>query len=331
VPRSAVLGCGRHLPPRVVTNEDLAADLGTAAAELEARTGVGSRRHAGVGLGPSDLGREAALDALGRAGLEPGDVDLIVVATMTPDIAFPGPGCFLQHKLGCRTVGAIDVRAQCAGFVFAVATADRFVRAGAARHALVVGGEVHSTALDYSPRGAAVTPYFGDGAGAVVLGPASSSPGVLAAVLRSDPTDLERFWCEFPASRNFPARMEREHLRSGAHFYRVDAARIHPQAERALPEVAGEALVQAGLAPEAVALWIVHYLDPRVARRAARAMGAPDDRVVASAELAGHVASAGAGIALADAVAAGRVGRGDVVCLAAFGAGMSWGSMILRL
>ena len=329
---SAVLGCGRHLPPRIVTNEELAVRLGAPADQLEHRSGVRSRHYVepGQGLGPSDLGREAALAALRGAGLEPADVDLIVFTTMTPDIPFPGPGCFLQHKLGCRTVGALDVRAQCAGFVFALATADRFVRAGAASRVLVVGGEVHSTALDYSLRGAAVTPSFGDGAGAVVLGEAAV-PGLLATVLHSDPTDLERFWCEFPASRHYPARMDLEHFHAGAHFYRLDAERVHPQAEQALVAVVEEGLARADVAPDRVALWLMHYVDPRIARRAADRLGAPAERVVATAEIAGHVAAGGIPIALADALDAGRVGRGDVVCCAAFGAGMSWGSVVVRL
>ena len=175
---SAVLGCGRFLPPRVVTSEALAGELGIAGAAMTEMSGVRQRHYAEPGIGPSDLGREAALAALGAAGLGPRDVDLIIFATMTPDIAFPGSGCFLQDHLGCRTVGAVDLRAQCAGFLFALATADRFIRAGAAARVLVAGGEVHSTALDYSPRAADVTPWFGDGAAAVLLGPASA-PGAL--------------------------------------------------------------------------------------------------------------------------------------------------------
>ena len=327
---SAVLGCGRHLPTRTVTNEEIARDLGTSGAELTARSGVTRRHYAGDGEGPSDLARDAALAALADAGLAPADVDLIVFATMTPDIAFPGSGCFLQHKLGCRTVGALDVRAQCAGFLFALATADRFIRAGAAGRVLVVGAEVHSTAMDQSPRAAAVTPYFGDGGGAVILG-AGAVPGVLATVLRSDPAGYERFWCEFPASRHYPARMELEHLHAGGHYYRFDAAAVHPQAEAALVEVAREALERADVRPDRLALTLVHYLDPRVARRAGAALGVPDERVVATAEAAGHIAAGGIPIALADALAAGRVGRGDLVCCTAFGAGMSWAGAVLRL
>ena len=288
------------------------------------------RHHADEGHGPSDLAREAALPALTGAGLEPADVDLIVFATMTPDVAFPGSGCYLQDKLGCRTVGALDVRAQCAGFPFALATADRFVRGGAAGCVLVACAEVHSTALDYSPSAAAVTPYFGDGAGAVVLG-AARTPGVLAAVLHSDPDGLERFWCEFPASRHYPARMDREAYRAGRHYYRLDAAAVHPQARAALAGVTHEVLDCAGVAADRVALFLVHYLDARVACAAAEAAHLPRERVVATAERAGHIAAAGIPIALADALAAGRVGKGDLVCCAAFGAGMSWGGVLLRL
>jgi 3-oxoacyl-[acyl-carrier-protein] synthase-3 len=330
VSSSAVLGCGRHLPAQVVTNAELAAVLGVSADELGTRSGIRTRHRAEEGQGPSDLGRAAAERALAAAGMEAAAVDLIVFATMSPDVTFPGSGCFLQHKLGCRTVGALDVRAQCAGFLFALATADRVVRAGAAGTVLVVGAEVHSTALDYSARGAAITPRFGDGAAALLLG-AADRPGVLATALHSDPTDLERFWCEFPASRHRPARLEREHVQAGLHFYRLDAERVHAQAERSLVEVTAEVLTRAGVGPADVALHLVHYVDPRIARRAGEQAGVAPERVVPTAEAAGHVAGAGVGIALADAVESGRVGPGDVVCCAAFGAGMSWAGAVLRL
>jgi 3-oxoacyl-[acyl-carrier-protein] synthase III len=330
VPTSTVLGYGRHLPPRVVTSDELGARLGVAPAAVTECTGFAERRYAEPGLGPADLGREAALTALGMAGREPADVDLIVFATITPDLAFPGSGCFLQERLGCRTVGALDVRAQCAGFLFGLGIGDRFVRAGRAGHVLVVGGEVHSTALDFSAAGAQVTPWFGDGAGAVVLG-AGERPGVLAVAMHSDPRDFDRFWCEFPASRHYPVRMEVEHFRAGRHFYRIDPPALHPQAERALVDVSREALAVAGEPEDAVAHWVMHYFDPRVARRAADALGAPQERVTATAEIAGHVAGAGVPIALAEAGAAGRVGKGDLVVCAAFGAGMCWAAAVLRI
>ncbi len=326
---SVILGWGRHLPPRRVANDELARDLGTTADAVFATAGVAERRRAEVGLGPSDLGRDAALHALSAAGLGPEDVDLIVFATMTPDIAFPGSGCFLQHKLGCRTVGALDVRAQCAGFLFALATADRFVRAGKGR-VLVVGAEIYGTAMDLSPRGAAVTPFFGDGAGAVIVGP-GAPPGVLAVAMHSDPDGYERFWCEYPASRHFPARMEREHFDAGLQFYRFDPAALRAQAERTLVEVAREALDRAGIVPADVALTVLHYVDHRVARAAGERLGVPDERVCVTAEAAGHIGAAGVPVAIAEALAAGRVRRGDLVCCAAFGGGMSSAGAVLRL
>jgi len=327
---SIVLGCGAVRPPRVVTNEDLASDLGVRPQTIFETTGITRRHYATEGVGPSDLGRDAAAAALAHAGLAPTDVDLIVFATMTPDIAFPGSGCFLQDKLGCDTVGAIDVRAQCAGFVFSLATADRFIAAGAATRVLVVGAEIYSSALEYAPRAAAVTPRFGDGAGAVVLG-AGPAGGLLATVLHSDPTEFELFWCEYPASRHHPARMELEHYERGLHYYVLDAAALERRAEPALVDTVREVLGRANVGAGSIDLCIASYLDPRVARRAAVAAGITGDRVVAPAADHGHIGAAAIPMALADAQAAGRIGAGALVCCVAFGAGLSWGGAVLRL
>jgi len=330
VSASVVLACGAAVPTRTVTNEELSAMLDVGPAAIAERSGVARRHWVATGTGPSDLGRDAAADALARAGLGPEAIDLIVFATMTPDIAFPGSGCFLQDKLGCREIGALDVRAQCAGFLFALATADRFVRAGAASCVLAIGAEVHSTALERTPRGANVTPRFGDGAGAMLVG-AGADAGVLATVLHTDPTDFERFWCEFPSSRHFPARMEMEHFERGLHYYVIDAPALDRQAEPTLTATVAEVLAKAGLGVDAIDLCIAHYLDPRVARRAARAAGFPDDRIVVPGESLGHVAAGGIPIALAEAMGSGRVGKGARVCCVAFGAGISWAGAVLKL
>ena len=327
---SVVLGCGAALPPRVVTNEDLAGPLGTDAATIAERTGVTQRHYADEGVGPSHLGTEAARHALAAAGLGPRNVDLIVFATMTPDLAFPGSGCFLQDQLACDTVGALDVRAECAGFLFALATADRFVEAGSAERALVVGAEVHSSALDQTPRAATVSPRFGDGAGALLLG-RGDAPGVLASVLHTDTTSFEDFWCEFPSSRHRPARMEMAQYERGLHYYVLDAAALDRRAEPALAARVSEVLARAGIGASAVDLCIAHYLDPRVARRAVVSAGITGDRVVTPAAEIGHVAGAGIPIALAQAQASGRIGPGSLVCCVAFGAGVNSAGMVLRL
>jgi 3-oxoacyl-[acyl-carrier-protein] synthase-3 len=330
VSASIVLGCGAALPPRVVTNEELSGPLDAAPAAIAERTGITRRRWVEPGIGPSDLGRDAAARAVAAAGRTATDVDLIVFATMTPDIAFPGSGCFLQDKLGCDTVGAIDVRAQDAGFVFALATADRFIRAGAATQVLVVGAEVYSTALELRPRAASVSPRFGDAGGAILLG-AGDAPGVVATVMHTDPSGFERYWCEFPSSRHYPARMDMEHFEAGRHYYVLDASALDAQAEPTLRTTTEEVLAQAGVRAGAVDLCIATYLDPRVARRAVVAAGIADARVVVPAESVGHVGAAGIPMALADAMGDGRIGPGAVVCCVAFGAGISWAGAVLRL
>jgi 3-oxoacyl-[acyl-carrier-protein] synthase-3 len=323
------LGWGTELPATTITNEELAGPLGTDAAALERTTGIGVRRRAAPGLGPSDLATTAAGRALAAAGCTADDVDLIVFATMTPDIAFPGPGCYLQDKLGCRTVGALDIRSQCTGFLSGLATADAFVRAGRSGRVLVCAAEVHSSALDYTPRAAAITPRFGDGAGVVLLGPGEPS-ALRSCVLHNDPAGFERFWCEFPASRNYPARMTREAFVAGRHYYVYDGAALADQARAAMAAVTGEALAAADVSVEQVALFLMHYVDPRVAREAAERAGLPAERTLATAEAAGHMSAAGLPIAVADALATGRLRPGDLVCCTAFGAGIAWGAAVLR-
>jgi 3-oxoacyl-[acyl-carrier-protein] synthase III len=178
------------------------------------------------------------------------------------------------------------------GFLFALVTADRFVRSGKASRVLVAGGEVYSTALEMAPRAAAVTPIFGDGAGVAIVG-AGERPGILGAALHSDPTDLERFWCEFPASRHTPARMDMEHFAAGDHFYRLDAGRVHAQAARSLAAATREALEHARVGIDRIALHVVNYFDPRVAQTAIAGEGVPDERILATAEQAGHLGAAG--------------------------------------
>jgi len=324
------LGWGSELPATTITNEDLAPSLGGDAAEIEAATGIRVRRRAAPGAGSSDLAVAAAGRALAAAAMTPEDVDLIIFATMTPDIAFPGSGCFLQDKLACRTVGALDIRAQCSGFLAALATADAFVRADRTSRVLVCCGEVHSSALDYTPRAATVTPRFGDGAGAVVLGPGEPS-ALRSCVLHNDPDGFERFWCECPASRHFPARMDRALFDAGRHYYVYDAAGLAEQAREALASVTGEALAAAGVRVDAIALFLLHYVDPRVAREAGLRAGLPAERTLATAERAGHMSAAGLPIAIADALREGRLRRGDLVCCAAFGAGIAWGGAVVRV
>jgi 3-oxoacyl-[acyl-carrier-protein] synthase-3 len=295
------------------------------------RSPVSQRYYADPGVGPSDLAVEAAQMALGRAKLQPDDIDFVLFATMTPDVAFPGSGCYFQDKLGLGTVGALDIRAQCLGFIFGLSVADQFVRCGKYRRVLLATGEVHSTGLDFSPKGAPVTRFFGDGAAAAILSTADDARGVLATVLHTDAAEYERFWCEYPASRQYPTRMTLADLAAGKHYPRIDLDALDRIARRLLREVIGEVLERARCQERDVAHYFLHYVDPGVAREVAGALGIGPDRATATAERAGHIASASLPIALSQAWAAGALRAGDLVCLAGVGAGLNWGAAVIRL
>jgi 3-oxoacyl-[acyl-carrier-protein] synthase-3 len=269
--------------------------------------------------------------ALERAHLTPADLQFLLFSTMTPDLAFPGCGCILQDKLGAPTVGALDIRAQCAGFIFGLMIADRFLQAGTYERILLATGEVHSTSLDFSPRGAGITPYLGDGAAAAVLTTTDDGRGLLAGAMHTDATAYERFWCEYPAGRQHPVRVTVENLREGLHYPRIDLAALNPVAKELFHDVIAEVLGDAGCDRSNVAHFFLHYIDPRTTLEAAETIGLTPDRVTATATRGGHIAAASLPIAVSQAWGAGAVRSGDLVCLAAVGAGINWGAALIRL
>ncbi len=330
MPATAILGLGHCLPARRVTNEDLARRLGVAPASLDPSTGITQRYYAEPGIAPSDLAAEAARTALDRAGLAAEDLDLIVFATVTPEAAFPGSGCFLQDKLGVPPIGALDVRAQCLGFLFGLVVADRLLQTGAYRHVLLAAAEVHSTSLDFSPAGVTVSPFFGDGGAAAVLGRREGG-GLRAAVVHTDATDYEQFWCEYPAGRQHPVRMTLEDLRQGRHYPRLRLGELDARAGSLLRSAIGEVLEQAGVRDGEVSHYFLHYVHPRAALEAAARMGLGTERVTVVGQRVGHIAAAGLPLVLSVALAAGAVRPGDLVCLAAVGAGINWGAALLEV
>lgn len=323
-----ILGIGFWLPAERVTNDDLASQLGRSAAEIAKQSGVATRYYAAAGQGPSDLAREAAQKALARAGWGPSDVEFLIFATMTPDVTFPGSGCYLQNKLGCGTIGALDLRAQCTGFLFALEVAEQFLRAGAYRRILVAAGDVHSSGLDFSPRGADVTPLFGDGAAAVVID--AEGEGLVHSVLHTDATSFERFWCEFPCSRRLPVRFMPGDLNEARHYPQIDADAVKRDGLAQIRQAVAEVHEASGVASSQVKRYFLDHVFPEVAERAGAELGVAG-RLSVSGRTEGHVASAALPIALGRAVEAGEVGPGDLVCLAAAGAGANWGAALIRL
>ncbi len=307
-----ILGLGHFLPPEI--------DIG------------GARRPIAVDpVGPSTLAVEATRGALAQAQLSAADVDFIVFATMTPDANFPGAGCFFQDQMGCGTVGALDVRAQCAGFIFALSIAEQFVGAGAYERVLVAGAEVHSAGLDYSEGGIQVARLYGDGAGVALIGNAAGSGALRATAIHTDGRRHREFWCEYPSSRQHPTRMTLEDFRAGKHFLTLDVDKVRRFGEELLPAVIHEALAKAQVKVTGIDRFIIGHVLPDVAETVGRQLGVEKARVNVPAERYGHLTAAALPVALSEEVARGSLASGATVCLAACGAGFAWGAAVITL
>ena len=334
IKRTVIRGTGRYLPPRVVTNEDMTQWMDTTDEWIRQRTGIEQRHwvpEAG-GVGSSDLGLEASRIAMQRAGWKPEDIDLIIFATLSPDIFFPGPGCLMQHKLGLDATPALDIRQQCTGFLYGITTADAYIRSNLASRILLVGAEVHSTGLDISTRGRDVAVIFGDGAGAVCLeGVDSDQPlGVLASALHANGKFAESLSVELGASRNNP-RISKKAIDEGRHFPKMDGKIIFKLAVQKLPEVVGETLTKAGLSIEDIDLFIPHQANLRINQFFQQAMKLPEDKVFHNIQRYGNTTAASIPIAFDEALEMGIIGNGSTVMFLGLGAGVTWGAVIAKL
>jgi 3-oxoacyl-[acyl-carrier-protein] synthase-3 len=317
-----------YVPPRVVTNAELEALLGTTDTWIVERTGIRERRWADDGVGASDLAVEASRQALERAGIRPEDVDLVVFATLSPDYPIPGCGPLLQAKLGLPPVAAIDIRNQCSGFVYGIVVADQFIRTGACQKALVVGAEVQSSGLDLSPRGRDMSVLFGDGAGAVILEATEEERGVLGFALHTDGQYAFHLWLEDPGSRKRP-RLTPEMIERGSIYPKMNGREVFRHAVLRFPEVILEALAAAGLSVEDVDLVVPHQANQRITEAVAARLGL-EGKVYSNIARYGNTTAASIPMALHEALMEGRIRDGDVVVLASFGAGFSWGAVVLR-
>jgi 3-oxoacyl-[acyl-carrier-protein] synthase-3 len=330
--RTHILGVGMAVPDRIVTNDDLSQRMDTSDEWIQQRTGIRQRHHIEEDCGGTDLGVQAARKALAAAGCEIGDIDLIVYATLSPDIEWPASAVLLAHKLGAGAIPAFDIRNQCSGFLYSLASADAMIRAGRARRALVVGGEIHSTGLDLTTRGREVGVIFGDGAGAVVLGPSPSPDrGLLSVHLHAEGKYAEKLWMEAPASRKRP-RIVPEDFEGDdpAGFPRMSGRYVFKHAVSRFPEVILEALDREGFTPADLDLLIPHQANMRISQFVAASLEVPEEKVVNNIDRYGNTTAGSIPIALCEAVSQGRVPEGGLVCLAAFGAGFTWGSALLR-
>ena len=330
MPRTAIVALGFHVPERVVTNDELTRRMETTDAWIRERTGIRERRWVGEGTENSDLALEATKKALAKAGWEPKDIEAIVYASMTPDHMLPADGCFLNAKLGIPGVPAIDLRNQCTGFLYGLAVADAWIRIGMYRRILLVGSEIHSTGLDVSTRGRDVSVIFGDGAGAALL-EATDEPGrgVLSVHLHADGRFATDLYCEAPGSKYHP-RVQPAMIDSGAIYPRMEGQKVFKHAVVRMPEVMREALEKNGLAAKDLKLVVPHQANLRISQMVQRALDLSDDQVFNDIEKYGNTTAASIPIALAEAVEARGIRRGDLVGLCAFGAGFTWASALVR-
>lgn len=317
-----IAGTGSALPPERVTNHELAARLAAQGIEtshewIVERTGIHARHFAAPGVTSSDLGTEAALAALDAAGLKPEDIDLIIVATSTPDMVFPSTASIIQHKLGLAGCPAFDVQAVCSGFVYAIGVATAMLRDGAARRALVIGAEVFSRILDFSDRTTCV--LFGDGAGAVVL-ETSEVPGILAYRLHAD-GNYRDILCT-------PGTVAGGQV-LGSPLLRMDGQAVFKLAVKVLGDVADEVLEAAGKEAADIDWLIPHQANIRIMRGTARKLKLAPERLVETVHEHGNTSAASIGLALDVAVRGGQVQRGDTLLLEGVGGGFTWGAVLL--
>lgn len=322
---AAIVGLGTAAGERVLLNEDLERMVDTSDEWIVSRTGIRERRITEATTATSDLACAASLEALAEAKVRPEDLDCIIVATVTPDMPFPSTACLLQARLGAHRAAAFDIGAACAGFIYALGIAARFIEGGAYESVLVVGGETLSKITDYTDRSTCV--LFGDGAGAAVLRPSEQGFGVLATTLGADGRGADLLKLPAGGSR-LPASHETIDRR--LHYIQMNGSEVFKFAVRIMGDACLEALAACGLGKEDVDVFVPHQANWRIIDAAARRLGVPEERVVVNIDRYGNMSSASVPVALAQAVRAGRVRPGDIVVLVAFGAGLTWGATVLR-
>lgn len=348
MPQAKIAGIGMYVPEQVVTNQDLTQYMDTSDAWIQERTGIRERRYAHrTEETTTTMGVLAAQQAMERAGTSAEEIDFIIFATLSPDYYFPGCGVLLQRAMNMREIGALDVRNQCSGFLYALSVGEQFIRSGMYRNILIVGSEKHSFGLDFSTRGRNISVIFGDGAGAVVLQPSTEEgTGILSTHLHSDGAAAEllamynpgthaNYWADqnyasFDEAEIGNMFMSHRMIDEAQNFPFMDGQSVFKKAVVKFPEVIMEALNKNGLVPGDIGLLIPHQANLRISQFVQQKLGLRDDQVYNNIQKYGNTTAASIPIALCEAWEKGMIGKGDLVCLAAFGSGFTWGSALIR-
>ncbi len=348
---SCIAGVGKYVPPRIVKNQDLEKLMDTSDDWIRERTGIEERRYTERGRqSTTSMGTRASEMALERAGIDKEEVDFIIFATLSPDYYFPGCGVLLQRELGIEKteIGALDIRNQCSGFVYAVSVADQFIKSGMYKNVLVVGSETHSMGLDYTTRGRGVCVIFGDGAGAVVMTRSTDESKLLSTHLHAAGTDAEQLAMLCPGAHSGyfnkdgevdygfsddpyqPSLVTQKMLDDALLFPNMDGQAVFKTAIRKFPEVIMEALSTHDLRTQDLSLLIPHHANLRISQFVQQTLKLDDSQVYNNIQRYGNTTAASIPLALCEAWEEGKVNRGDLICLAAFGSGYTWGSALLK-
>ncbi len=349
MPSTKIAGIGHYVPENVFTNDDLTKYMDTSDEWIRERTGIEERRYATkYKETTTTMGAHAARAAIEKAGISKEDVDFIIFCTLSPDYYFPGCGVLLQRELGITKteIGALDIRNQCSGFVYGLSVADQFIRSGMYKNILLVGAEFHSMGLDFSTEGRTVSVIFGDGAGAVILQPTEESEGILTSKLHSDGTYAEELaLINFGSHSGYHDDIDygfhnedkpgglfatEKMVNEGMMYPYMNGQKVFKKAVVKFVEVINEALKSEGLEQSDIDMLIPHQANLRIAQFVQKSLGLSDDQVFNNIQKYGNTTAASIPIALSEAHAAGKIKKGDLVCLAAFGSGFTWGSTLIR-
>ena len=323
--RSVILGTGSELPAKIVTNRDLEKMVDTSDEWITVRTGIKERRVLEAGKGNAEMALPAAMRALDDAGLEPKDLDAIIMGTVSADYPMPSSACVLEDLLGARNAFSFDVGAACAGFLNALSVGDLYVRSGKANHALIVGADTLSRVLNWQDRSTCI--LFGDGAGAVVLGASENGSGILSTKLRTDGSYANMLYVPAGGSLK-PASLQT--VQANEHTISMNGKEVFKIAVRSMEEISRQALAEAGVSIEQVSLVVPHQANKRIIIALAERLGVPMDKVMVNLEKYGNTSAASIPVALDEAKRQGRIKAGDIVLLNAFGSGFAWGAAVIK-